>query len=130
MPAIAWEGILSLLERSQDEAEAIGRTSMKLSFTGWSRVVVRHEHPVRPLVSGRLQGKDESLVFKGLTASGKVSGVGLTGDFRVTVELSPGDLKSALDSYVKASPADALRLLAAAHAEAVIALAHPVALKA
>jgi hypothetical protein len=43
-------------------------------------------------------------------------------DFLAKFEFSPEELKSWLSEYVAAQPAEALRLLASMHAEAIIAL--------
>lgn len=99
-----------------------GSGSMKMVFRGWRREVFPHEHQVTPVVSGRQRGKDEPLVFTGLRTVGKVNNVALSGDFQVSIELSPADLQAAVEAYASAEPAEALRMLLGAQATAIIAM--------
>lgn len=95
---------------------------MKMIFRGWRREVFPHEHHVTPVVNGRQRNKDEPLVFTGLKTMGKVNKMALSGDFQVSIELSPADLQAAIEAYASAAPTEALRMLLGAQAAAIIAL--------
>jgi hypothetical protein len=100
---------------------------MRLTFTGWRKWVKTHDHDVIPV-----EGAPERLsVVKGerairwngpLTALGRVSKLGLSGDFLVEISFDEQGLRNWLEQYVRAEPERALRLLLAMQAEAVIAL--------
>lgn len=101
---------------------------MKLIFEGWDKVKVGpHEHVVTPLslVDGKL-APDKTpgpITWTGpLEASGRVTGLGLSGNFLVEFNFEPEELKNWLKEYVKAEPEAALRLLAEMQAEAILAL--------
>ena len=102
-----------------------------MTFKGWKREVKEHAHNVTPVpqngtyrsrrytpkaVGGPLTWRDP------LSALGKVNDLALTGTFLVEFTFEPQEIRNWLTEYVKGHPADALRLLAQAQAEAVIAL--------
>jgi hypothetical protein len=100
---------------------------MKLTFKGWRREAKEHDHPVEPVdcASGgyRAKTKDQPLTWSGpLTAFGKVSGLGLSGDFLVEFTFEERELGNWFEQYLKAKPEEALRMIASLHAEAIIGL--------
>jgi len=58
-----------------------------------------------------------------LSASGRVKGLGLSGNFLVEFQFEVGELKNWLALYVAEFPEDAIRVLAEMQAEAFILLA-------
>jgi hypothetical protein len=101
---------------------------MKLNFSGWRRRVKSHSHKIIPIDStggmyrtkpaGPLVWASSKKVF------GKVSGMGLTGDFLLEVELEDSELRSWLERFVHERPEIALPLLCEMQAKAVLALHH------
>lgn len=87
---------------------------MKLVFKGWRREVKPHVRSVTPVeFTGRhfLPDNDRtSLVWSGpLKAYGKLTGLALSGSFLVEFEFEEQELRSWLEQYVKAHPAEAIR---------------------
>ena len=99
---------------------------MKLNFRGWKREVTPHTHTVTAVkfISGKYTPQTgEPLSWSGpFQAFGKVNNVSLSGSFLVEFTFEEQELQSWLAEYVKAHPASAVRLLAQAQAEALIAL--------
>lgn len=99
---------------------------MKMTFEGWGRAVYTHPHKVRPMVGGSRNkvGKiDEPLEWSSaLRASGKVQGLSLGGDFKVTFDFDEAELRNWLLAYLVDEPEAAIRLLAEMQAEAQISL--------
>lgn len=100
---------------------------MKLVFRGWQRELKEHNHLVAPVdfKGGEYVAKSQNqpMTWNGpFSALGKVNNLSLSGAFLVEFEFQEKELQSWLEQYVKADPASALRLLAQAQAEALIAL--------
>lgn len=60
---------------------------------------------------------------EGLCAYGKVENLSLSGSFLIQFEFEQAELKSWLLRFAESNPAEALRLMSEAQAEAMIALA-------
>ena len=99
---------------------------MKLNFRGWGREVKPHTHTVTPVKysSGKyVPESGQPLTWNGpFNALGKVNHLSLSGAFLVEFTFEEQELRNWLTEYVKAHPASAVRLLAHAQAEALIAL--------
>lgn len=71
-------------------------------------MVVQHIHPVEPVRIKRNYetGKPgDPLHFESpLLATGKIRNVGLSGDFLVRIDLTPGDLEAWMKSYIQHDP--------------------------
>lgn len=94
---------------------------MKLTFRGQSRVVYIHEHPVTPRGSVRagapIQWSSASV------ASGRVKGLGLSGNFWVEFQFEEEELRNWLQKYIEESPVKGLKLVSEMHTCAIIQLA-------
>lgn len=100
---------------------------MKLVFKGWKREVTPHSHPVAPVKNANSKyfpgNTGQPLTWDGpFRALGKVNKLALSGAFLVEFTFEEQELRNWLQEYVKANPEAAIRLLAHAQAEAVIAL--------
>lgn len=89
---------------------------MRLRFEGWRRVVVNHDHPVKPVrnVGGSwTPGKaNEPIAFvTPRLARGQVTGLSLTGDFMVSFDLTPEDLEAWIQNYIEKDPEGAKAFL-------------------
>ncbi len=99
---------------------------MNMIFDGWARSVHIHKHPIKPL-----EKMKKGYTFKApgpltwqspLIAVGKIENLKLSGDFMVHLQFEQEELRNWLISFSTAHPAEALRLVADAQAEAMIAL--------
>lgn len=102
---------------------------MKMTFKGWKREMIVHEHAVAPVTQhGTRYSADkegEPLEWNTETqALGKVEGLALNGAFLVEFDFEVAELRDWLMKFAVAQPEVALRLLGAAQAEAMIALAN------
>jgi hypothetical protein len=100
---------------------------MKMQFRGWKREEKVHNHAVAPIKisdSGTYMPQEPGpMIWNGpFQAFGKVSSLALTGSFLVEFTFEEKELRDWLAKYVKARPESAVRLLAEAQAEALIAL--------
>lgn len=99
---------------------------MKIKLRGWEREVVQHEHSVKPVRHGsdgyQALKAGPLLWHDANSAYGKVDKLSLTGAFLVKFEFEDAELENWLIAHAKKNPADALRLVAKAQAEAIIAL--------
>lgn len=100
---------------------------MKLNFRGWKREVTPHSHTVTAVkqTSGKYTpgAAGQPLSWDGpFRAFGQVNNVSLSGSFLVEFTFEEQELQNWLAEFVKAHPANAVRLLAHAQAEALIAL--------
>lgn len=99
---------------------------MKLEFRGWKRQVTSHSHTVVPVIKAGTAYRPTPagpLAFSSSRkAFGKVTGVGLTGDFLVELQFDDAELRSWLERYVAEQPELALPLLAEMHAKAILSL--------
>jgi hypothetical protein len=104
---------------------------MKVTFRGWEREVHAHNHvlkPVKHTSQGFVESKKGSLSWHdGLSAYGKIERVSLTGSFLAEFEFDQAELRSWLLKFAESNPAEALRLMSEAQAEAIIALNSQVA---
>ena len=100
---------------------------MDLRFRGWHREVHVHDHGVSPVTDrdgGYYVSSSETLLWHNSTlAYGKVDNLSLSGCFLIEFHMEPEELSDWLRTYAREHPEEALRLMAAAQAEAVIALA-------
>lgn len=87
---------------------------MKLEFRGLARQVYVHRHECSNM-------RWES----GLKSTATICGLGLSGDFRVTLNFEENDLSKCCEALVKSNPEFAIRLASKMQAEAVIALSKP-----
>ncbi len=101
---------------------------MKLEFRGWQREVTVHEHQLSPVTE-----KDDGSFTAGkpgesvdwispLEAYAKISDTALTGAFLVKISFEAEELRNWLLAFASVEPEEAIRYLAEAQAEAVIAL--------
>ena len=101
---------------------------MKITFKGWRRekkIHARQIAPIEALADGNQQivKNRTDLRWHGpFAAYGRVSGLALSGAFLVEFNFEEVELKNWLSTYCKARPESAIRLLAAAQAEAIVAL--------
>ena len=98
---------------------------MKLSFQGWSREMTIHQHKVGgiELLNKRYRPAGELVTWhSALSARGKVTNLALNGSFLVTFNFEENELTSWLTAFAKEKPEEALRIIATAQAEALIAL--------
>ncbi|WP_165678216.1 hypothetical protein [Metapseudomonas otitidis] len=99
---------------------------MKIVFEGWKRVVRTHTHnvyPVKETADEYIASSKGPIKWDGpLHAKGKVKNLSLTGDFMLTFSFEPEELQSWLLAYAQENPEAAIRLIAEAQAEAIIAL--------
>ncbi len=90
---------------------------MKMKFRGWSRQVYSHEHDVKPVVlrgSSYVTAKVPDISVKDgeVSFQGKVTGLGLTGDFLVKFTLSDDDLNELVRKKVLQNPIENLAYVA------------------
>ncbi len=99
---------------------------MKMNFRGWKREVTQHTHTVtsvKYISSKYTPDPGQPLSWSGpFQALGKLNNISLSGSFLVEFTFEEQELRSWLAEYVKAHPASAVRMLAQAQAEALIAL--------
>src|SRR6478609_6209491 len=105
-----------------------GHQSVNITFVGWRGDILRHEHQVTPLYSTAMDtpggASTEAVTWsRRLTASGKIDGVSLNGDYLMTIHLEPQELRNSIQAYIQSDPAAAAHLLAQMGAEAHQALA-------
>jgi len=97
---------------------------MQLTFRGWERHVLTHEHPVSPVQrngcnyevakpKGPIQWNDPT------TAYGLVSDLRLSGRFLLDLQFDEEELNNWLRVYVRAEPLKALKLLAELQLEVI-----------
>lgn len=103
---------------------------MKITFRGWNRQVMVHEHSVKPVPGTYVRhpvGKAGSPIqwSSALQANGKIDDLHLGGDFHVQFDFGAAELRNWLTKYAAEEPEAAIRLLAEMQAEATIALAKP-----
>lgn len=100
---------------------------MNITFVGWRGDILRHEHRVTPLYSASFDapgGASEAVTWsRRLTASGKIDGVSLNGDYLMTIHLEPQELRNSIQAYIQSDPEAAAHLLAQMGAEAQEAVA-------
>jgi hypothetical protein len=84
---------------------------MKLKFRGWRREVFPHTHVVAPVTGFRALRSGPVKWIGPLLARGKVTGLALTGNFRVDFEFSERELKNWLTAYLEAEPEKGLALV-------------------
>lgn len=101
---------------------------MKMELNGWSRSVTTHRPKVIP-VDRALRGIGAKKLKPGpikwhtpFCASACLEGLNLTGDFLLDVTFEEAELRSWLLAYAKGQPEQALRIIAEAQAEAIIAM--------
>lgn len=99
---------------------------MRVKFRGWSREVYEHDHKVEPVdKEGGFLGVGKraavTVVEDQVKVLGKVSGLGLSGDFLVSLFLSEDDLKNILEEKIRADPTKELEFLGALQAKAMAA---------
>lgn len=89
---------------------------MNITFVGWRGDILRHEHRVTPLYSAMdVPGGSsaEAVTWsRRLTASGKIDGVSLNGDYLMTIHLEPQELRNSIEAYIQSDPRAAAELLA------------------
>src|SRR5579872_1098104 len=100
---------------------------MKILFRGWRREIKPHERTVSPVnLDGgtyRLNAKRKTLLFHSSTeAFGKLTDLGLSGNFLVTFTFEPQELHDWCAAYVKDRPDAALRLASKMLADAITEL--------
>lgn len=88
---------------------------MKILFRGWRREVKPHERLVTPVeLNGskyRISASRKTLSFHSSSeAYGKLTNLGLSGNFLVTFTFDPQELHDWLAAYVSENPKAALRL--------------------
>lgn len=86
-----------------------------------------HKHNITPVDdstgSYRALSVDQPFVWNGpLTALGKINNVALTGSFLLQFEFEEIELSNWLETYARANPEAALRLIGKIQPEAIIAL--------
>ena len=100
---------------------------IKVILRSWDREVHAHKHIVKPVehtANEFVEGKKGPLRWhEGLCAYGKVENLSLSGSFLIQFEFEQAELKSWLLRFAESNPAEALRLMSEAQAEAMIALA-------
>lgn len=101
---------------------------VNITFVGWRGDILRHEHRVTPLYSEAIDvpggSSAEAITWsRRLTASGKIDGVSLNGDYLMTIHLEPQELRNSIEAYIRSDPAAAAALLAQLGAEAHRAMA-------
>lgn len=97
---------------------------MKILFRGWRRELKPHERTVLPVdhdgASYRLSTKQKTLSFESSTrAFGKLTDLGLSGNFLITLTFEPQELHDWCAAYVKDRPDAALRLASKMLADAI-----------
>ena len=104
-----------------------GKQTMRMTFRGWQREVVPHEHAIIPVAlhddTFTALGKPHLQWEDTHTAYGKMEEARLSGSFLVKFEFEEAELVSWLRKYAEAQPARALGLVADIQAKALIALA-------
>lgn len=99
---------------------------MKLTLRGWGRETTQHHHLVKPVANEakKYQPKTQGPIFwhDALTAYGKIEKAALSGSFLVEIKFEEVELENWLTQFSKLKPAEALRMIAKAQAEAIIAL--------
>jgi hypothetical protein len=98
---------------------------MKVVFRGWGREIHAHKHAVKQVThsSKGFSEKKGPLVWNsGLKAYGKFEGLALSGAFLAEFEFDQAELKDWLMKFAESNPAEALRIIAEAQAEALISL--------
>ena len=99
---------------------------MKLTMRGWGREVTQHHHLVKPVTNEskgfRPQSQGPIFWHDALTAYGKIEKASLSGAFLVEMKFEEIELENWLTQFSKLKPAEALRMMAKAQAEAIIAL--------
>jgi hypothetical protein len=106
---------------------------MRITFRGWRREKLIHKKSVLPVslemtedgAPRYMAGTSGDPINWSLptTAFGKLQTLGLNGDFLVTFEFTPEELRNWLKAYVSSEPEAAARLLAEMQGEVVIELA-------
>ncbi len=98
---------------------------MKLEFRGWSRRVIKaHVHDVTPV---KLENRynhvsPESSIWRTSdTAMGRVTSLGLSGDFLVSVKVTESDMAEWIDQLIKEDRDRAVSLLVTKLASATAA---------
>ena len=102
---------------------------MKMTFRGWSREVYSHKHDVAPVVmlgSNYVTGKVPDILVKDgeVSFQGKVTGLGLKGDFLVKFTLSDDDLNELVQKKVLQNPIESLAYVADLQAQVLKAALH------
>jgi hypothetical protein len=100
---------------------------MRILFRGWRREIKPHERTVSPVnhdgATYRLSTKQKTLSFNSSTeAFGKLTDLGLSGNFLVTFTFEPQELHDWCAAYVKDRPDAALRLASKMLADAIVEL--------
>ena len=98
---------------------------MKVTFEGWDRVEYLHEHPVTPVAGHkRICGKkgDPIQLVSATRAHGRIGKLGLSGDFRVTFDFDPEELRNWLRKYIQFEPEAGARLISEMQGEVFIRL--------
>src|SRR5690606_28324550 len=100
---------------------------LKLKFKGWNREVFTHKREIAPLLNKDYRYSvgepGQPLRWETSTlAHGRITGLGLSGDFRIDFEFDLQELKNWLSVYIREHPTDAIRLLGEMQAEAINAL--------
>ncbi|MCU1736240.1 MULTISPECIES: hypothetical protein [unclassified Pseudomonas] len=99
---------------------------MKLTLRGWGREMTQHHHTLKP-VANEAKGYrplSSGPVFwhDALSAYGKIEKASLSGSFLVEMKFEQTELENWLTQFSRERPAEALRIIAKAQAEAIIAL--------
>jgi len=97
---------------------------MRLTFRGWKREVVVHNHDVMPVVytstGYKSAGPGQPIYWSSPThAVGRVNELGLSGDFLVDFEFHDDELVHWLRQKIKKDPLTTAKLLAKLQLEAV-----------
>lgn len=99
---------------------------MKITLRGWGREVTQHHHSLKPVSSDAKGYKalPAGPVFwhDALSAHAKIEKASLSGSFLVEMKFEQAELENWLTQFSKQMPAEALRIIAKAQAEAIIAL--------
>lgn len=99
---------------------------MRITFRGWRRQVYAHTVEVVPVAKSKygggyipVSGRKSLSWSNERTAFGKVSDLSLSGAFLAELQFTDTELKNWLTRYLIEKPEDALRIIAAAQADAI-----------
>ena len=98
---------------------------MRVTFDGWQRVVVVHDHDVVPVKSdadGRwmpMSNRRSILWSDDMTAFGELENLQLNGNFLVRFEFTEAELRNWLTRYFESDPERAFDLVADVQAKTI-----------